>query len=322
MNVYELSNYSPSDLKSTARFLEILSSVHNRISRPNLTPADLDLSGSGLIDKLVIFLPKPMNRAELWRACEPLGYKVTEGFLEDKKYYLTIHGPQKIHCSLGVPYNQDFHKIFLNPSHVEKFSITEFLLLQIFGNDILNANNYRMDFTVDIYEEEFETILAGLDIKNKKANSEYANGSMRSGLLIGSGNDKVNAYNKAKKEKEKAPRTRIERQMSGNKILVKKFGDLKNEISRIIEFDPFETIQLNKIIFNDENANTDVQQKRLNELKTLIKYEGLFLTRKKLNTSNHFDRDYKALFTAIPYKTQPSEIFRRDIINFFKEEIQ
>jgi hypothetical protein len=326
MNVHE-PYLTDSEFQSIAKYVEILMNVSNRVSSRKVAPliSNIDMSlGRGLIDKLIIHLPISINIEELRVRCELLGYKVIFRYLGDKRYYMSIDcNSLTIDCFLGRPDNTEIYKIITNPSKVKHWSIIEILLLKIFNKIVLDSKIYRMDCTVD-YFEVYMKLLKGLDIKYKRANVEFHGNSIRSGMLIGdtSGNDKISIYNKAELEKVKYPWTRIERQLTGAKVIVNRLGELKYSADKIIKFDPLAIVSLNNINFLSEKKLTTERLEKFNELKALIKYEGYFLARKKLDIQRHFKREYGDFFTLTPYLLQPREIFNRDILTFFKETIQ
>lgn len=199
-------------------------------------------------------------------------------------------------------------------------------LLRLFGPRVLDSKVYRIDFTVDIFKE-YEDVHRGLDVKYKRANVEFLGGSIRTGVLIGTGNDKISIYNKAKKENVKKPWTRIERQLSSSKLIkekigISKLGDLRYKLPKILDFSPLSIVTLNHLDFVEPVSPTTDQLERFNELKALIKHEGLFLTRKKLTKNRNFGRDYGKFFVLTPYQTQPEDIFNRDVIKHFQEVLQ
>lgn len=318
-----LTTFTNEELGRVVSFTKLLSKVHSKVSTLNPTSTtQCSALGRGLIDKLEIFLPEKMLVSELLERCEYLGFKVEGKKLRDKKFYLVIEtGKMNVNCFLGVPDNQEFQKVILNPSHANNLSISEFVLHQIFGPTVLRSKIYRLDFTVDIYEE-YQQVLRGLDVKYKKAHVEYMGGSIKTGLLIGSGNDKILIYNKAKRERVKRPWTRLERQLSGSKVPIKVFEQLRYGLSEILDYDPLSIVTLNNLEFNEVSNLTQNQHEQLSEFKALIKHEGYFLTRKKLNANKNFQRDYRKYFSLTPYQQQPSDIFNADIKNFFQEVMQ
>ncbi len=325
MNVNDPCILTNSELISLSRFTEILSNVHNRVSsrKPSSISPQLNNNlGKGLIDKLIIHLPQSMTTEELTLRCKGMGYKVNMHYKRDKRYYMGIDcHSQTIDCFLGRPNNTECYKIIINPSKVKLWSMTELLLIKIFSKSVLESKIYRIDYTVDIFET-YEKILEGLDIKYKRSTVEFIGGSIRTGLLIGVENDKISIYNKGNKEKANFPWTRIERQTTGKAIFIKKLGDLKHSAEQIITYNPLAIITLNNIHFISDQNLPEGQISKLNELKTLIKFEGYFLGKKKLSKNNNFQRDYGNLFTLTPYLIQPHEIFNNDISIFFKETIQ
>jgi hypothetical protein len=316
-----LTNQQKNDL---VRFTDLLLKVSNRVkvSRPNVTSmVGTFQKPKGFIDKLVLFFSEKKSVSELINRAEKLGCKCETGYLTDKKLYLFIKKEHiQIECFLGVPENTEIKKIQFNPSKGLVFYKSELFLLELFGPIIFEAKIYRIDFTIDIFKG-FKKILEGLDVKYKSAKVEYiGKGSNRTGVKIGQGNDKLVIYDKSKKEKTKYPWTRIERQLSGPKSPIKKYGELRYSLSSIIKFNPLGIVTLNHIDLVEKADYTEVQREQFNELKVLIKHEGYFSARKKLNYNKNFQRDYSKYFTLTAFKKQPEDIFNEDIINFYKEK--
>lgn len=308
--------------------LRLLLTTHTRVSSQKVTSDDPYSSyGRGLLDKLEIFLPSPVSPTWIREKCFKEGFQVSERYKSDKKLYLTVTvESQKISCLIGHPNNQEIKKIILNPSHCESYSHTEMNLLRLFGPSVLTAKVYRIDFTVDIFKD-YSQVLKGLNVKHKVSNIEYIGGSIRTGLLVGANNDKIIIYNKAVREKSSNPWTRIERQISSSKkikeiIGIKNLGELRDKWDEILAFNPLSIVTLNNIEFINSD-NLDNQHKdRLNEAKALIKHEGYFLARKKLNANRNFERDYGRFFALTPVNIQPYKIFNHDITNYFRRVLQ
>lgn len=309
---------------SVLSYTQLLLKVSPRVSSQKPTSHDaLVQFGKGLIDKLEIYLPTTLLLSDTISRCNELGLKYRDKYL-GKLFSLEIQiGTQTIHCVLGKQGNDIFQKVIINPSHERFCYTTELNLIQLFSPTVLNSKIYRIDFTTDIYEK-YEQVLRGLNVKYKSANVEYIGKSVRTGIKIGANNDKVVIYNKALKEKVDKPWTRIERQMSGSKVPIKKLIELRHALPEILDFDPLGIVTLNNLELIKPEFPKGDQLERFYEFRTLIEHEGYFLTRKKLNEKYHknFNRYFSEFFTLTPYKYQPSDIFKSDIINFFQEVIQ
>ena len=161
-----LKTLSQADLDAIVRYSSLLSNVYNKVSRQNPTSTHpLNALGRGLFDKLEIYLPRKQYVNEIIEHCHKLGFKVEGKYKRDKKYYLVIDtGTLNINCLLGIPNNQDFYKVIVNPSHAERFSEIEGILIRLFGSTVLYSKVYRIDCTVDV-NQGYETVLRGLDVK-------------------------------------------------------------------------------------------------------------------------------------------------------------
>ncbi len=319
-----LSILTEMELSRVVNFTQLLCKVSPRVSRQKPTSHDAFVQlGRGLIDKLIIHLPTTLYLSNTISKCNELGLKYRDKYL-GKLFTLEVNiGTQTIHCVLGKQGNDEFYKVIINPSHGRFCSTTELNLIKLFSPTVLNSKIYRIDFTTDIYEE-YEQVLRGLNVKFKSANVEYIGKSVRTGIKIGSNSDKIIIYNKALKEKVDKPWTRIERQMSGSKVPVKKLIELRHALPEILANNPLEIITLNNLELVKPEFPKGDQLERFYEFRTLIEHEGYFLTRKKLNEKYHknFNRYFGEFFTLTPYKYQPSDIFKSDIINFFQEVVQ
>jgi hypothetical protein len=318
MDVYKIPTFNHSELGSIVRLTQILLGVHERVSSQKPTSLRVE---RGLLDKLVIKLTTTQSVQSLRVRCRELNYKIEGYYKRDKRFYLSINlGHQIIDVLLGRPENTEFWQITINPSKFSHWSLLEMNLIQIFNPIVLTSIIYRLDFTYDIFEDYYQ-ILSGLTVLNKSARTEFVDGSIRSGLQIGVGDDKFVIYDKGFKEKTDFSWTRIERQISGTKVFIKTLGEMKSSIEKILEFDPFSTVSLNNIHFQGASLSHG-QRVKYDELRTLIKHEGFYLARKKLSKDRNFIRDYERFFQLIKYTNQPRDIFNRDIIKFFKETIQ
>jgi hypothetical protein len=319
-----LSTLTDMERLRVVNFTQLLCKVSPRVSRQKPTSQDaLVQIGKGLIDKLEIFLPTTLFLNNTISKCNELGLRYKDKYL-GKLFTLEIQiGTQRVNCVLGKQTSTEFNKVITNPSHGRFCSSTELNLMLLFGPTVLQSKIYRIDFTADIYEE-YQQVLRGLDVKYKSANIEYIGKSVRTGVKIGANNDKVIIYNKALKEKVDKPWTRIERQMSGSKVPIKKLIELRYALPDILDFDPLGIVTLNNLELIKPDFPKGEQLERFYEFRTLIEHEGYFLTRKKLNEKYHknFNRYFGEFFNLTPYQYQPSDIFKSDIINFFQEVIQ
>lgn len=324
MNPCEKPKYDIEDIKRVTRLVEIALAVDSRISSPKPTSKMLCDIGRGMVDKLIIKLHQSISVEDIKEKCRELGIRVKGEYKNGKKFFLCIYHPNGlvINCYLGVPENKSFYRVILNPFKVNSFSKVEHALLQVFGEAINVGVIYRLDFTVDYYRA-YEEILSGLDVRYKHYQVEHMkSGKGRTGLQIGTDDDKIIIYNKGAQLGISEPLTRIERQLSGSKVFIKTFGELRSAQPKILEFDPLSIIRLHELnLIKGKILNTG-QVKRFHELETLVKHEGYFQARKKLNKTKNFIRDYGEFFSLRPFEVQPSAILGDAITKYFKEVLQ
>lgn len=323
MEFHEPLNLSEFDIRSVTRFVELLVTVHERVSRPKVTSICTSTIGQGRIDKLVFKLPQNIQRDWLIKKCQSLNLRIEGRFLRDKKYYLSIYvGNITFDCLLGSRVNTEIFKVTVNPGKSSLYAKLEAAVLSIFGDSALESSIYRIDFCVD-YRVPYLEIIEGLNVRDKQARIEHIGRPGRTGIQIGVNEDKIIVYDKAQEAGLREPLTRIERQISGEKVFIKTLKDLTVAKEALLKFDPMAIVSLYKIHFLDDQRRTQAATSRLNELKTLIEHEGYFCARKKLAAkSDNFERDYGKLFTKIPYDIQPSQILSNAINCYFSEVMQ
>lgn len=319
MNHYEpFNNFTTDELSATTRFMELLLQVRERVSSPKLTSTITQYSsGKGFLDKVECYHPTGLNLQTIKRKCEELGLSYHSKRLADKKLYLEISKNEKqIHFFLGHPHNQILRKIFFNPSGYKSVNEMMSFLEEIFDNEMLELVITRIDFTLDLCVS-YQEILKGLDIKHKRSNSEYSRNSVRSGIVIGGMNDKIKIYDKAAQLRLKTPLTRIERQIRKPVLFVRSVKDLSNSLEKILNFKPFDVINLNHIDFEEGQCRTQEQLNKMSELKALIDHEGYFLAKKKLNQNDNFQRDFGKFFKLTEFSRSANDQFQEDIITYF-----
>lgn len=320
MNVTKHDSYlTKHELEALSSFTSILLKVSSRVSTHKLGSESYDI-GEGLLDKVEIKLTEKFSVHKIVTRCKESGFYVEGKYLQDKKFYLEIQTAKGIiYCLLGVPENKEFNKIIFNPSKSHSLISIVNILSSLIGPNVINSKLLRLDFTVD-YFEKYEQILKGLDVSHKSSNVEFMNGSIKTGILIGKGDDKLLVYNKSKKERVSKPWTRIERQVRTSKLPVKTLEQLLYGYDAIYDFNPLGIVTLNHCEFVTHHNFSQKETERFHEVKTLIHHEGYFLTRKKLNKHNNFHRDYSQFFTLTPYKVQPSQIFQQSLLEIYKED--
>lgn len=321
MNQYEPSNsYSTNDVTATTRFIELLLQVQSRVSSPKVTSSQsIYGQGNGFLDKIECYSLEGISVNKIRERCNQLNYSTRGVKLKDKRLYLEINCNECfLHFYLGHPLNQTLRNLFFNPSQFSNITHMMNLLKEVIGDQLEEFQLSRVDYAVDIPVEYLE-VLRGLDVKYKRANSEFLGNSIRTGLVVGTKDDKVKVYDKSKELGLDHPLTRIERQVRGSYLIVKKLIELPESLGKILNFKPLSIVSTNHLEFLDGICKTTEQFKKFNEIKVLIEYEGYFLTKKKLNKNGNFKRDYAIYFALTPYVKQPNEHFEQGILNFYKE---
>ena len=304
------------------RYLEVLIQVAKRVSTVESTSdsGKWDLP-RGIIDKLSFQLPVPLSRSSLFAHLTKLNIPYFVKRLRDHRWYLQIGAEQRgTYIYLGHPDNAFLSKVVTNPGSYDDFAIYQDEIQLIFGVEMLNgAKISRIDLSVDL-EVPLAKVLAGMDVKYKKANSEFAtefNG--RTGLRLGANSEKIVVYDKGLELGQSALITRIECQLSGKKLPIRYFGEFGHLPERLSVVRPMENITLNDIRVDELDSNaTKIQKERKHELATLIRHEGLVLAKIKLNSNNNFHRDYLPFLTIIPWKERPADILAKGVSSYFK----
>ncbi|MBF0313610.1 MAG: hypothetical protein HQK52_09345 [Oligoflexia bacterium] len=209
------------------------------------------------------------------------------------------------------------YNFFLNPSKFKNVYQMQKILIEVLGEECLEAKVNRVDFTVDI-PIAYHEVLAGLEVKYKRANVEFHNNYNRTGLNVGGNQDKFVIYNKSDEKNLPYPLTRIERQLRGRKIVFSKFGEIANSLDRILDFHPMKYVKTNYVQFLKGKPIGNKQNDRFYELRTLVLHEGLYLAKKKLSLNRNFHRDYEKFFRLIPCEQQPSDYFNKGIKKFYQ----
>ncbi|MGZ3743829.1 MAG: hypothetical protein ACXWRA_08260 [Pseudobdellovibrionaceae bacterium] len=299
------------------RYFALLSLASDRVSQPP-TVTHLDtIPTKGLIDKLSgsFSLNVPWQPIREKLQDNKIAFKKTR--LKDRCFYIQIGIKTGTFLRLAN-FDQEIAGLISNPSNFESYQDYRNHLISIFPEDLLSDFKIqRMDLAVD-YEVTFSKVLGSLDVSRKKAQFEFVSTSGQlTGIRIGKGFDKISAYDKQIESNVPSPRSRIERQISGKKLPTHSLERLPTILTDS-SFIPFSDVKLWETLFKDSNLLTPQQRSRQNELKVLIKNNGLLQARKKLNTNDNFKRDYGHLMQLNLWHEQPDEVFRKSIKTFFQ----
>ncbi len=302
--------------QSMVRFMELLESARENIVSSSIVTSDDQVFGC--IDKLELSLVVPINRADIEAKTEGIS---RETRLRDKRWYLEIEKGMGIYLYLGHPDNVELSRLITRPSAFKTFGEYQSYLYKYFGRErISSARITRMDLTVD-YLLPWESVVKGLDIKNKRKRVQYMEHSGdRTGIQVGSSGEVIVIYDKGAEAKLNQEITRIEMQLKGRKVPIRYFSDLNLLVERVERSKLFGDVILNDISFTELMEMGPSRLQRLDELKALVKHEGFFIARKKLNTSNNFNRDYVPMFKMVLWEKQPQEALCEALVNYFKEE--
>ncbi len=303
------------------RFVELLSSANQRVSTIQVTsPSSNKTPKAALIDKLTFDLGSPIPREEFISRINASGLKHQIKKLRDRRWYIQV-GTSEVGIYGALSHYQSQHvlKLVTRPSafaHYDEYKqrLTQILLPE----EILQLRVTRLDVALD-YPLDLQTTLSGLDYVHKQSKVTYQDrGGHRTGICVGTGNEKIVVYDKAAKANQDSDLTRIELQLSGTKLPARSLEGIETAILSE-EWNPFKAIALNTVKITPlPNTLSTTQQERLQNLDSLLKREGLFSARRTLNEQGNFTRDYGSLFTAEPWPEQPAESFKKQIRTFFK----
>ena len=280
------------------------------------------VKGTGLIDKLIL---RPdclfaVDEVKLNLKGTLLGLSPKK--LKDRKWYLMV-GPESLGCYIKTGFVEPFlvQQVITNPSRFDGLAKYLEFLRQCFGPAFeKKATVQRIDLTVD-YQTDLKTLLASLDIQQKQRGLGYSSDlGTRTGLQVGKGSEVIVVYDKALLEGEEGPRSRVEVQLKGKKLPIKKLGEIDRLPALIAAAGIGKNIQLGHATFPEQEILLTPQQvERRSELLTLIKHEGLFAARKKLGNSRNFDRDYRIFLRLMPWERTFQDVLLDGVSRFLAQ---
>jgi len=196
------------------QFLTILQTTDQRVSTAKLT----------------IELDQPVSIESLRIAARREEFSINRTRLRDGKWYLELlGGAHGFYTPIVQSQTQEFFwKLITRPSAFGNFvEYQNALHLIVSPAEVATARIQRLDLAVD-YQAPLTEILKSLDIPHKRSRVAFMDeGSTRTGIMVGKGNEKIIAYDKAKQKGIAGPLTRIELQLRGKKLPTRKMTLLK-----------------------------------------------------------------------------------------------
>lgn len=272
--------------------------------------------GSG-IDKLNAYFLEPIPATMLGELGHAHDLSIKRVFLKDRKPYLAVgNNSNLIHLKLG---QGEFFATALisNPNKFKTWkNYLEFISTIIPKETLLSSQISRLDLNLD-FAFTFSDLIQKIDIKNKRSALTFLDESgCRTGMIIGKGNEKIEIYDKAKKEKLMTPFSRIELRLGGNKLPTRSLLLISKAIS---EGQFFEGL-IGLTIRERRSATTAEQSQKLELFKRNLERDGFYSAKKTMNQSRNFDRDFAKLFKIEKWALQPSELFASEIQKFIQPQ--
>ncbi|MBC7420563.1 MAG: hypothetical protein H7328_07540 [Bdellovibrio sp.] len=304
--------------QSLASFFNILKSANNRVLRvkPSSDNDQPKVIGAG-IDKLNAYFTETIQIGQIHKAAKLFGYTIKRVFLKDRKPYLVISSDSnQIHLKLSYG-ETDITGLISNPNKFINWqNYYTFINSVVPKEPILNAKVTRLDLNLD-FECSFSALTQMLDIKNKRSSLTFIDESgSRTGLIIGKGNEKIEIYDKAKKENLTDNFTRIELRLGKSKLPSRSIIDIPNMVAAGLHFEGLVGVNTR---FTDLPLNTE-QSLRLAAFKHNLERDGFYSAKKMMNQSRNFDRDFSKLIKVDNWKIQPSQLFKTKIETFIKPQ--
>ncbi len=299
-------------------FFDILTKAEQRVlsAKPSSILSQ-PMTIRGGIDKLNGYFRSPVPKQVIISNAKAIEATIRRVFLKDKKAYLEVSSNAAvIHLKLGQG-ESDVTCYITNPNRFDGYQGYQSFLGAIVPQEALNSSVItRVDLNLD-FSCDFSELLKSIDIKNKRSSLTYIDDSgVRTGMIIGKGNETIAVYDKSRKDKLEKPISRIELRLSGAKLPTRSQTALQ---SKLLHNDYF--FQINGIHVAALPSSQSSQDK-VNTFSTMIKRDGLFAAKRVLSQHRNFDRDYGKLFMFESWTNQPTELFKNEIHKFFniKEE--
>jgi len=300
------------------RYLQILLAAEQRaVSSRQSTSESVGFRGTACIDKLTFVLPQALTPQGIFRRQQCGKLAVREVRLRDRKSYLQVGPKERALYFQGHFGSTELWKVVSRPSAYPSYASYLEDVGKVLDTNLMSKVSFRrLDIAVD-YAVDLESFLMSLDISRKRAKYEFIDmGSNRTGVRVGSGVEKFVIYDKARRNGQADPLTRLEVQLSGSKLPCQDFEGL----FALQEFSPFKSVSLHDVNLPDADILlTPSLRKRLSEFKILLRREGYLAARLKLGKHGNFERDYGKYLTKRPWSETPDEAVRHHFRLFFSK---
>ncbi|MDZ4676321.1 MAG: hypothetical protein SGI74_02335 [Oligoflexia bacterium] len=301
-----------------ASFFKILKNVNDRVLRvkPSSINSHPKVLGAG-IDKLNAYFVEPIPIDQIRMLAKQFRYTIKRVFLKDRKPYLAVSSDSnQIHLKLGYG-ESDITGLISNPNKFMTWQNYYTFVSSVIPNDsLINAKVSRLDLNLD-FACSFSSLTQMLDIKNKRSSLAFIDESgSRTGLIIGKGDEKIEIYDKAKKENLADQFTRIELRLGKTKLPSRSIMDIPKVVAEGLHFEAL--VGLNAR-FTDLPINTE-QSQRFAAFKHNLERDGFYSAKKIMNQSRNFDRDFSKLLKIENWTIQPSQLFKNKIETFIKPQ--
>lgn len=300
------------------KFIELLSTSANRLpvstckTRSNLR----EIKASVGIDKLHLELPA--SGQELLATIKELGISYKPKMLKSmwtNEIAQGLYFPQKdIHANKVT--------LISNPNRFASYPEFKKLISSLVTSDKFKQIKIkRLDINFD-YEITFREFLKCIEINGKQTDVEYTNQrGIQTGIRIGKGPEKINIYDKTEQAHLEVPVSRIELQLSGDKLPTKNFENLsatlhsenfcKNYLDRFL---------LSDISYSNNDLLTEIQKTKQSEFKFTLEKDSLYKAKQLFNKNNNFERDFKGIIERHTWSDQPKTIFAGLIRQYFNNQ--
>lgn len=312
----------PESKTALTRYFSLLLQVEQRLvsSRIVTSSSFQEPASHGCIDKLNGILRTPLKLTDLEKRGDKTGYMVKISPLRDRKPYFQV-GDKNWGWRFQVPFpgTSEITKMVSRPSAFSTFREYYDTLSQVLTEEqIQNLSISRLDLTVD-FEIPFKSLIGNIDIAHKQFRTEYRNkGSKRLNMLIGVGREKILIYDKELESGSSSPWSRIELQLSGKNLPTRGLYSLPNQLLPALSSGAiFKAVILQNVeLMPFEGLGVSSREKH-KELEVMLKREGYYEARKKLDENSNFQRDYGRFIKISKWKTQPADILKRNLAGYF-----
>lgn len=298
-------------------FFKILETVQTRVLRQEASSRveHLPVKGAG-VDKLNAELRGTLSPPELVNRAKQIGYQVEEAYLnEGRRKFLKISKEGNlVHFRLTFD-RQSVDQLISNPNRFGSWgAYLRFIQSILTPLEIQSSQVIRADLNLDFASPLLKTLQA-IDIKNKRASLTFKDQSgVRTGVIIGKGNESIEIYDKAKKEVNDLFHTRLELRLAGRKLPTRNISDIPEAVLKSSLFKNLEGVN---VVFKP-CTYSDTKASRLEEFKSIFKREGFLSAKKEFSKDRNFDRNFKDLIEIRQWTKQPAEIFHDQVKRFFE----